>query len=74
MEGGKGMTKYYLKGLVKVVGGRTYALGNKGKYEWDFYHDYEDAIVPENECTKEDALKNYIKVNGTDEGFYDYEK
>ena len=68
------MTRYYLNGTVKVVGGNVYALGNSGKYELDFYHDYEDAIVPEKECTKEEALKNYVEMNGTDEGFYDYEK
>lgn len=66
--------KYYAKGSVKTVGGATYALGNDGKYVLDFYHDYDDAITPENECTKEEALANYVKLNGTDEGFYDYEK
>ena len=66
--------KYYLKVTVKVVGGTVYAIGNNGKYELDFYHDYENAIVAENECTEEEALKNYVDINGTDEGFYDYEK
>lgn len=68
------MVKYYLHGAVKVVGDAVYALGNHGKYVLDFYHDYDNAIVAENECTKEEALKNYVELNGTDEGFYDYEK
>lgn len=67
------MVRYYLKGTVKVVGGRAYALGNDGRYELDFYHDYEDALVPEEECTKEEALENYVGINGTDDGFYDFE-
>lgn len=74
MEGGKGMTKYYDKGIVKVVGGTVYAIGNNGRYQLDFYHDYDDAVVAEKECSKEEALKTYVKLNGTDEGFYDYEK
>ena len=68
------MTKYYEKGLVKVVGGTVYALGDDGKYKLDFYHDYDDAVVAEKECTEEEAKQNYVKLNGTDEGFYDYEK
>ena len=67
------MTKYYEKGIVKVVGGTVYALSDSGKYVLDFYHDYDDAIVAEKECTKEEALKNYVRINGTDDGFYDYE-
>ena len=68
------MTKYYLHGTVKVVGGAVFALGNNGRYQYDFYHDYDDAIVTEKECTKEEALENYVEINGTDDGFYDYEK
>lgn len=74
MGGGKGMTKYYDKGIVKVVGGTVYAIGNNGRYQLDFYHDYDDAVVAEKECSREEALKTYVKLNGTDEGFYDYEK
>lgn len=68
------MVKYYLNGTVKVVGGTVYAIGNDGRYALDFYHDYDDAIAADKECSKDEALKNYVNINGTDEGFYDYEK
>ena len=66
--------KYYEKGVVKVVAGVTYALGDNGKYKLDFYHDYDDAKTPEKECSEEEAKKFYVSINGSDDGFYDYEK
>ena len=65
--------KYYCGGSIKVVGGTVYHMGNNGRYIWDFYHDEDDFIKPENECSKKEALKYYVSCNGTDEGFYEFE-
>lgn len=64
--------KYYAKGAVKVVNGVAYAR-EAGKYVLDFYHDEDYLIKPENECSREEALKEYVRINGTDEGFDSHE-
>ena len=60
--------KYYAKGAVKVVNGVAYAREG-GKYVLDFYHDEDYLIKPENECSEEDAHKEFVRIYGTDEGF-----
>lgn len=61
--------KYYAKGAVKVVNGVAYSREG-GRYVLDFYHDDAYLIKPENECSEEEALKEFVRINGTDEGFY----
>ena len=60
--------KYYAKGAVKVVNGRVYSRESNG-YVLDFYHDEDYLVKPENECSEEDALKEFVRINGTDKGF-----
>ena len=50
------VVKYYWKGAVKTVNGRVYEWSGN-KWHYDFYHDWDDVITPENECTLEEALK-----------------
>lgn len=60
--------KYYAGGEVKVVNGVVYSR-TMGGYELDFYHDDDDLVKPENECSREDALKEFVKLYGTSKGF-----
>lgn len=60
--------KYYAKGAVKVVDGVPYSR-EKGGYVLDFYHDEDYLIKPENECDRETALKEFVRIYGTSEGF-----
>lgn len=62
------MTKYYANGAVKVVDGIVYARERNG-YVLDFYHDEDYLIKPENECSEKDALKEFVRIYGTNEGF-----
>lgn len=61
-------TKYYAKGAVKVVNGVAYTRSNQ-KYVLDFYHDDAYLIKPENECSEQEALKEFIRIYGTNSGF-----
>lgn len=60
--------KYYANGAVKVKNGVVYSR-EKGGYVLDFYHDEDYLVKPENECDRETALKEYVRIYGTSEGF-----
>lgn len=60
--------KYYLKGEIKVYQGKVY-IREKGKYVLDFYHDEDYLIKPKNECSEEEALKEFQRLYKTTEGF-----
>ncbi len=62
--------KYYAKGEVKTVDGVAYSR-HRGKYVLDFYHDDQDLIKPENECSEQEARREFVRIYGTDEGFND---
>ena len=66
------MVKYYANGAVKVVNGTVYSRYN-GTYVLDFYHDDDDLVKPENECSEEDALKEFVRIYGTNVGFKEHE-
>lgn len=68
----KNIVKYYAGGEVKTVNGIVYSR-YKGSYVLDFYHDDDDLVKPENECSEEDALKEFVSIYGTDVGFHDHE-
>ena len=56
------------EGAVKVVDGIAYSR-YRGAYHLDFYHDEDYLIKPENECSEEDALKEFVRIYGTSDGF-----
>ena len=66
------VVKYYANGEVKTVNGAVYSRYG-GKYVLDFYHDDDDLVKPENECDRETALKEFVRIYGTSNGFYDGE-
>ncbi len=67
------MTKYYAGGALKFENGVLYLRETCG-YVYDFFNDGYDLFKPELECTREEALAEYIRIFGTDEGFENNKK
>ena len=63
------MARYFLKGSLKLDGGRLYEVSD-GKYVLDFYWDNEEFCTAENECGEEEAKEEFVRRFGSLEGFY----
>lgn len=63
------MARYFLKGSLKLEGGRLYEVSG-GKYVLDFYWDNEQFCTAENECSEEEAKEEFARRYGSLEGFY----
>ncbi len=64
--------KYYANGYIKLINNDVF-VREYGTYVYDFYHDEDKYVTPENEVPEEIALAEFIKIYGNSDGFYTYE-
>ncbi len=64
--------RYFANGYIKLIDGDVF-VREYGTYVYDFYHEEDKYVTPANECSENVALEEFMKIYGTDDGFYTYE-